>query len=146
MASFINVKLDGFKDGVAELQAMADNFEPAVHDELQKFGNEVVDYLQDTARSSGFNLPPKARPDGNPPLIHLGIYIDSYVAVVEDWNLGIISEGNNTRMSNADLAELLEFGWGDHPAMPHLRPTLFWMEKRANVLGGRIFDAISSHR
>jgi phage gpG-like protein len=86
---------------------------------------QAVDDFKAAAYASTFG-PPKVRGSG-PPLIDSGKYIDSFTVSVVGTDVLVTVEGQNDRMSNYELGELLEYGYGNIPARPHQR----WLTLRA---------------
>jgi hypothetical protein len=135
----IKVTLNGFKQGQEFFKRITENFGPVVGAELKTWTQENVDWMKEKVLGDDMGLAPKKRDDGKPPLIDTENYINSYMVFPQGFfSIGILSVGMNTFMSNEDLAEILEYGWKNGPARPHLRPMIVYMRNRANVLGERI--------
>jgi hypothetical protein len=139
MGASIKVSISGFSEGIEKIQEARLRLPKVVGEQLQVFGNEGIIWLKKRVYANTLGLAPKRRDDGKPPLIDTGVYIESYEVIIEsDFTMGIMASGMNTVMSNQALAELLEFGWGEVPARPHLRPLVAYMLSRTGVLGARI--------
>lgn len=124
----LSVKLYGFAEGRGQLKRMQRGYRRVAAAALLDFGNEAVQKLKNDASAGAFG-PPKRKDDGKPPLIDTFVYINSYKAVaVGELELAIIAEGDNLNMSNAALAELLEYGSTKIAARPHLRVLGVWAE------------------
>lgn len=140
----ITCKLTGFEEGKAELRKAKGRLKKAATKALQEFGDAAVEKLKTDAKAGAFG-PAKKRDDGNPPLIRKGVYINSYVARASGFEVDLCAEGMNTFLSNEDLADLLEYGFGDTPAHPHLRPLTVWIEQEAPArIGDRLFQIMFS--
>jgi hypothetical protein len=146
----IRVILRGFSEGQAKLSKAEKAFKKTVGTELKKLGDECIAEMQLAAYASAFG-PPKARDDGKPPLIDTQEYIDSYRARIEgETTLVITAEGENAKMSNEALGEILEYGrgpagfGGPAPPRPHQRVLRLKIERRleTGVTGKKIFAVL----
>jgi hypothetical protein len=123
----IRCKMKGFSEGRALLRSASKRLEKAATPILQKFGDDAVEKLKADAYAGAFK-PDKKRGKG-PTLVDTTTYIESYHARAEKISVRIDAEGFNEFISNSALAELLEYGYGDVQARPHLRPLGLWIEK-----------------
>lgn len=133
----ITVRLKGFDN--ADLRRMRTSLPKILEEELRTWGAEMVALLQQEIRRNGFGLPDKK---GGIPLIDTAAYVESFTAQVKKRTLTIWPDGANERMTHAELAELLEYGWSEHPPMPHLRPFEQHMLKKVPVLADRIMKRL----
>lgn len=138
MTVHITIRLKGFERGSKELKAASRNFKTVVATELRAFSQEAVDKLKSLVLNNELGLPAKRRPNGEPPLVDSRKYIYSYRVVMAGNKATIQPTGMNDNMSNAELADILEFGDGKIPARPHLRPLGLWVEQQLPKLGERI--------
>jgi hypothetical protein len=141
----ITVKAEGFKNGEALLRKGVSGYETIITEELQKFGDEVIEKLRGDAKAGVFG-PPKEHDDGKPVLIDTGNYLESYKAEVAGMEMHLGPTGNNKHMTNEQLADVLEYGVGGIPARPHVRPTVLWAESRIPLLARRIARGLLGNR
>jgi hypothetical protein len=140
----IRVHMTGLSESELKLRLAAKAVDPVVRRELAVLGGEAVLWLQKKVKSGALGLAPKRHPDGKPPLVDTGTYINSYDSEVSDDNtLSIEAKGTNTNMANADLGELLEYGWGNVPARPHIRPLVRWvLQTQAEKFWQRVIKGV----
>ncbi len=139
----ISVTLTGFNEGIRVFRKAQRNYDKVLSKALLDFGEETVDKLKKDAYAGAFG-PAKRTPNGSPPLIDTEVYIKSYKAKPSgNLKVDIEAEGDNTFLSNADLAELLEYGSSLVPAHPHLRILAVWIERNlSRRVGDRMFRGL----
>ena len=136
------VRIEGFKEGQAMFTKAGRLCGPIINEELVTFSKEAIAKLKDLIYNAELRLRPKERSDGNPPLVHTGRYVESYVYAVKDGGANLGPTGMNENMSNEDLGDLLEFGTKTMPARPHLRPLGVWVDRQLPLVGERIVNAL----
>ena len=69
----LSIKAHGFTEGAAFFKEASRRVKTVVPQKLKAFGGEAVARLKESIKHGELNLTPKARPDGNPVLIHTGV-------------------------------------------------------------------------
>lgn len=145
----IKIGAGDFKRLEGDIRSTSGRFASVVHEELKGFCEDRIKDLKRDIWSNEYNLPPKWRDNGKPPLIDSEKYINSYQANVKGTEASIGATGMNDHMSNEELGELLEYGLAGEngfPARPHLRPWEAQVESKLPLLGKRIRDGLLGNR
>lgn len=132
----------GFNEGARKIRSAASSLEERV---LQGVGDALIAELRRRV-SAGEIIPPKLT--GGVALVKTGAYLASWRARMKGGSIEVGPTGGHPEagMSNEALGELLEYGHGDVPARPHMRPLYVWLSNNAEalvmkevrrVLGGR---------
>lgn len=140
--SSITIRLIGFAEGQKMFHDSARRYNKVVTQSLQEYGDDAVKWLKRNILGDDLGLAPKKRDNGEPPLVDSHKYAEGFKATVTGSEMGIRSEGDNDFMPNEDLTDLLEYGFGEVPARPHIRPLFNYMKSKAPKVGERIFNRL----
>lgn len=127
----VKVKATGFKEGIALFNRLSAAMEQSV---VEGVCQAALTEFKDRAQSGAF-LPPKVRGTG-PALIETGAYVASWKVVRKGKGatLGPTGSHPDAGMTNEALGELLEYGFREAPARPHMRIMVAWLQQRAAQL------------
>lgn len=116
-------------------------YQETVREALLTFGEREVERLKKQIDDNHFRLWPK---EEGVPLIDTSVYRDSYTCTVLAGRLAIYSAGmqEDGKISNEELAEVLEYGYGRVPPMPHLRPFSAGLRTRFGYLMWHIRERV----
>lgn len=103
-------------------------------EELRKFREDI--------RQNRLGLAPKRRGPG-PPLYRFGVYLASWRYTRSGSSVRIRPTGMNGKLSNEALGEMLEYGYGDVPARPHMRVLALRVQRNARrEIRRRVLDEL----
>lgn len=131
----IVVDASDFRRGAGEFKDSASRYDSVLDKHLKALGDAAVTKLKMDAYAGAFGRNRR----GGPALIKTGVYINSYTSEVKSGVLGIGPTGMNAHMSNAALADILEYGNGSIRAYPHLRPLAEWIATKGVNDFGKAF-------
>ncbi len=136
----ITIKLNGFAEGQAAIRQNLRDLPNIAEEALLAMGDKAIEKLRSDAYAGRFG---SSKADGLS-LIDLENYINSYKASSAGrLSMQINPEGQNQHMSNAELAELLEYGTTKMPAIPHIRILGHWIETYGGrMVGVKIAEAL----